>query len=58
MRVLARPKYWLYSDQTDQEMGVGQIEETEICVLIRPLTPEYGYKPDQNVAVNKTKNGL
>ena len=45
-------------DQTDQNMGIGQTEQTEICVLARPNWPKYGYWPDQtdqNMGIGQTE---
>ena len=49
-------RYW--PDRTDQNMGIGQTEQTEIWVLARPNRPKYGYWPDRtdrNLGIGQTE---
>ena len=53
-----RPKYGYWPDRTDRNLGIGQTEQTEICVLARPNRPKYGYWPDRtdrNMGIGQTE---
>ena len=43
-------RYW-----PDQNMGIGQTEQTEIWVLAGPNRPKYGYWPDRNLGIGQTE---